>query len=176
MLSSAMARRLDHAEGTSKPLRTAPSHSRVALRSAATGQSTSRRPLRGSSPLLNTKRCMTSASGICDKSATGRCTSFPNGRNFVPLASAIKEHTLTHLDEYLDEFESQREIERNPRALGTRRSGAQQDRARYPARPRCEVADQKQVDADRRVRLPTLHGFRRHRGDRNRSRRAHSAA
>ena len=31
---------------------------------------------------------------------------FPNGRSCASLASAIKEHTLTHLDEYLEQFEA----------------------------------------------------------------------
>lgn len=45
-------RRLDHAEGLSKPLRPPPpSRSRVALGSTATGRSTRQRPRRVSSPL-----------------------------------------------------------------------------------------------------------------------------
>ena len=49
---------------------------------------------------------MTSGSGICGRSATARCTCIPEWEELRSLASAIKEHTLTHLDEYLDQFEA----------------------------------------------------------------------
>jgi len=111
---------------------------------------------------------MTSGSGTCGRSVTVRCTAFPNGRSFRSLASAIKEHTLTHLDEYLDQFEA---IARSNgiHVHWRRRCRAQPDCARYSARPRREIADQEQVDAHRGVRLPALHGFGGHRGDRDRS-------
>jgi len=45
-------------------------------------------------------------SGICDKSATERWHGISEWEELRSLASAIKEHTLTHLDEYLDQFEA----------------------------------------------------------------------
>ena len=154
----------------------APSRSRAAPRSTATGRSTRRRPRRASSPRPSTRRCTTSGCGICARSATARCTAFPNGRSLRALASAIKEHTLTHLDEYLEQFEA------NARSNGIHvhwaRDAAEHNQIVHGIlqRSRRQVADQEQVDADRGVRLPALHGLGRHRGDRNRSRRAHPAA
>ena len=100
----------------------------------------------------------------------------PEWEELRSLASAIKEHTLTHLDEYLEQFEANARSNGDPRALGARRRRAQPDRPRHPARPRRYVADQEQVDAHRGVRLSALHGLGRDRGDRDRSRRAHPAA
>src|SRR6516162_6754013 len=48
------------------------------------------------------------------------------------LASAIKEHTLTHLDQYLEQFEANARSKWHPCALGARRRGAQSNRPRYP--------------------------------------------
>jgi len=48
------------------------------------------------------------------------------------LASAIKEHTLTHLDQYLEQFEANARSKWHPCALGARRRGAQSNRLRYP--------------------------------------------
>ena len=47
----------------------------------------------------------TSACGTCARSATPKARRCPNGRRLRTLASAIKEHTLTHLGDYLEEFE-----------------------------------------------------------------------
>ena len=46
---------------------------------------------------------MTSASGICAKSATRR-HSIPEWETLRDLASGIKEHTLSHLSDYLEQF------------------------------------------------------------------------
>ena len=53
---------------------------------------------------------------------------FPNGRSCASLASAIKEHTLTHLADYLEEFERNATANGVARALGKRRRRAQPDR------------------------------------------------
>ena len=80
----------------------------------------------------------------------------PEWEELRSLASAIKEHTLTHLDEYLDQFEA------NARSNGIHvhwaRDAAEHNRIVHGIlqRPRREVADQKQVDAHRGVRLPAL--------------------
>ena len=58
-----------------------PNHSRAAPRSMATGRSIRRRRRPGSSPRPNTKKCMTSGSGICGRSATARCMAFPSGKS-----------------------------------------------------------------------------------------------
>ena len=47
----------------------------------------------------------TSGCGICARSATARASSMPEWEELRTLASAIKEHTLTHLADYLEEFE-----------------------------------------------------------------------
>ena len=57
----------------------------------------------------------------------------PEWEELRSLASAIKEHTLTHLGDYLEEFEQQRDRQRHGRALGARRRRAQPDRLRHPA-------------------------------------------
>ena len=57
----------------------------------------------------------------------------PEWEELRALASAIKEHTLTHLDDYLEQFEANARCERRPCALGARRRRAQPDRPRHPA-------------------------------------------
>ena len=60
-----------------------PRSSRVAPRFTAIGLSTRPRPPRASSPPPSTRKCTTSGSGISGRSATAKCTAFPNGRNFA---------------------------------------------------------------------------------------------
>ena len=55
------------------------------------------------------------------------------GGRCATLASAIKEHTLTHLADYLEEFERNATANGIQRALGARRRRAQPDRLRHPA-------------------------------------------
>jgi len=61
---------------------------------------------------------MTSGSGICDKKRDREMHGIPEWEELRSLASAIKEHALTHLDEYLDQFEGQCEIERKSMCIG----------------------------------------------------------
>ncbi len=95
--------------------------------------STTPRPRRSSSPRPSTSTSTTAGCGTCARSATARARRFPSGRSCAALASAIKEHTLTHLADYLEEFE------RNAIANGAhvhwaaRRRRAQRDRARHHA-------------------------------------------
>ena len=56
----------------------------------------------------------------------------PEWEELRSLASAIKEHTLTHLADYLEEFERNATAQRRARALGAGRRRAQPDRARHP--------------------------------------------
>ena len=79
----------------------------------------------------------------------------PEWEEMRSLASAIKEHTLSHLDTYLEIFET------NAKANGVvvhwarRRSRAQSLSSRdLLQRPRRQDADQEQVDADGGMRLP----------------------
>ncbi len=76
----------------------------------------------------------------------------PEWQALRTLASGIKEHTLTHLADYLEEFERNATSERRQRALGEGRRRAQRDRPRDPALARRAHAGQGEVDADRRVR------------------------
>ena len=93
------------------------------------------------------------------------------------LASADQGAHATHLADYLEEFETQRDRERRARPLGARRGRAQPDRLRHP---RARMARKTLVksksmlteECDMRPFLETA----RHRGDRDRSRRAHPAA
>src|SRR6202047_4858156 len=72
----------DHAQAGAEYIVSADSSCRVVPRSTATGRSTRQRPPRASSPLPSTRKCMTSGSGTCGRSATVRCAAFPNGRSF----------------------------------------------------------------------------------------------
>ena len=100
----------------------------------------------------------------------------PEWEQLRSLASAIKEHTLTHLGDYLERVRAQRDRQRHGRALGPRRRRAQPDRLRDPRVARRHDARQEQVDADRRVRDAAVSREPRHRDRRDRSRRAHPAA
>ena len=72
---------------------------------------------------------------------------------------------------------AQRHRQRRARALGARRRRAQPDRATTSCATRgAKTAGQDQVDAHRRVRDAPLPRAARHRGDRDRPRRAHPAA
>ena len=119
---------------------------------------------------------MTSGSGTCGRSATARCTAFPNGRSFARSPRRSRSTRSPISTSISTSSRRMRRSNGDPRALGARRRRAQPDRPRHPARPRRHVAHQEQVDAHRGVRLPALHGLGRHRGDRDRSRRAHPAA
>jgi len=104
---------------------------------------------------------MTSGSGICDRSATREMHGIPEWEELRSLASAIKEHTLTHLGEYLDQFEA------NARSNGIHvhwaRDAAEHNQIVHRILRDHDATSliKKQVDADRGMRLPALHGFRR---------------
>jgi L-lactate dehydrogenase complex protein LldF len=99
-------RRLDHAEGTSKVLRSAPEPQ---PRGAA---------VRGSRPISHQEAAArfiaaTEHEKMHDERLWDLRQKRDREMHVIPeweelrsLASAIKEHTLTHLDEYLDQFES----------------------------------------------------------------------
>src|ERR1700754_2437750 len=105
-------RRLDHAEGTSKPLRPAPEPRRRGAK------------VRGNRPIDQAEAAARFiAATEHEKMHDERLWDLRQKRDremhgiaeweeLRGLASAIKEHTLTHLDEYLEEFE------RNARANG----------------------------------------------------------
>ena len=100
-----------------------------------------------------------------------------NGRSCATLASAIKEHTLTHLADYLEEFERNAIAQRRARALGARRRRAQPDRPRHPRAhaARRTLVKSKSMLTDECEMRPFLEN----RGievDRDRPRRAHPAA
>ena len=67
------------------------------------------RPRRGvarsSSRRRTTSNSTTSACGTCARSATAKARQLAEWEELRSLASAIKEHTLTHLADYLEEFE-----------------------------------------------------------------------
>ena len=89
---------------------------------------------------------------------------------------AIKEHTLTHLADYLEEFERNATKQRRARPLGARRRRAQPDRLRHPERARRVHADQEQVDAADECGMTPVPREARDRGHRVGPRRAHPAA
>src|ERR1700691_178122 len=85
-------------------------------------------------------------------------TAIPEWEELRELASKIKEYTLTHLDQYLEQFE-----------LNATKRGAQVHWARDAAehneivhsillRPWRPAADQEQIDASGRVRYDALPG------------------
>ena len=101
----------------------------------------------------------------------------PEWEELRSLASAIKEHTLTHLDEYLDAVRGQCAIERHSRALGARRRRAQ------PASCTASCSDHGAKSLIKSKSMLTEEcGFRHYMAsvgievDRDRSRRAHPAA
>src|SRR5262249_42023929 len=132
-----------------------PSRSPAALKSMAIGRSIRPKRPPASLPRPSRRRCMTSGSGICAKSAIRAMHGIGEWEELRALASAIKEHTLPRLDEYLGQFEA------NAHANGVhvhwvRGRRAQPHPARHPPRPRRQVADSKQVDADQGMRVPAL--------------------
>ena len=129
-------RRLDHAEGASKPLRAPPRSSRGAPKSTATGRSIRPRPPRRFIAAPEHEKMHDERLWDLRQKRDREMHGIPEWEELRSLASAIKEHTLTHLDDYLEQFEANAAIERHPRALGARRGRAQSDRARHSARPR----------------------------------------
>ena len=108
---------------------------RGARHEGSRGRSRRRRP-RSSSRPRTTSTSTTSGCGTCARSATARASTLPEWEELRSLASAIKEHTLTHLGDYLEEFERNATANGARRALGARRRRAQPDRARHPERTR----------------------------------------
>ena len=70
------------------------------------GRSTRQRRPSDSSPRRGMKSCMTSGCGTLRQKRDGEMHGIPEWEELRALASAIKEHTLTHLDEYLEQFEA----------------------------------------------------------------------
>ena len=155
-------RRLDHAEGSSKPLRPPPEKQPRGAK------------IHGNRPIDQAEAAARFiAAPEHEKMHDERLWDLRQKRDremhgiaeweeLRSLALAIKEHTLAHLDQYLEQFESAEE--RCPRALGSRRRRAQRDRPRHPERPWREVPDQEQVNADGGMRLSALHDVSRRRG------------
>lgn len=124
-------RRLDHAEAASKPLRSRPEKQPRGAK------------IRGNRPIDQAEAAARFlAAPEHEKMHDERLWDLRQKRDremhgmaewedLRSLASAIKEHTLSHLDEYLDQFEANAR-ERQPRALGARRRRAQPYRPRPP--------------------------------------------
>ncbi len=152
-------RRLDHAEGASKPLRSRPEPQPRGAK------------VHGNRPIDQAEAAARFIAGPeHEKMHDERLWDLRQKRDremhgiaeweeLRSLASAIKEHTLTHLDEYLEQFEA------NARSNGIHvhwaRDAAEhnRDRPRHPEGSRRQVSDQKQVDAHRGVRFSPLHGL-----------------
>ena len=100
----------------------------------------------------------------------------PEWEELRSLASAIKEHTLTHLGDYLEEFE--RNATANGMVVHWARDAAEHNQIVHDILEshRGDDAGQEQVDADRRVRDAAVPREPRHRDRRDRSRRADPAA
>ena len=168
-------RRLDHAEGASKPMRSRPE---AQPRGATINRN---RPIDQAEAAARFiaapehERMHDERLWDLRQKRDREMRHIPEWEELRSLASAIKEHTLTHLDDYLDQFEPGTG-ERRSRALGARCGRTQPDCSWHSQRPRGEIADQEQIDADRGMRLPSIHGLRRNRGGRDRPRRAHPAA
>ena len=118
----------------------------------------------------------TRRSGSCATKRDRAAAAVPDWEALRARASAIKEHALTHLDEYLEQFEANALRERDAGALGARRGRAQPDRARDSRAARRATAREEQVDAHRGVRAQPVPRGARHRGGRHRPRRADRAA
>src|SRR5262249_34314748 len=104
----------------------------------AIGRLTRRKRQPASSPPPSTRRCMTSGSGICGRSAIARCTAFPNGRSFArsllpsrstrsPILTSISsssrpmhDHTGVHIHWARDAAEHNRTVHGTPNAHGAK--------------------------------------------------------
>ena len=100
----------------------------------------------------------------------------PEWEELRALASAIKEHTLSHLADYLEEFE--RNAKRNGAEVHWAKDAAEHNQIVLDIMRANERkhAGQGQVDADRRMRDAAFSREPRHRSDGNRPRRTHPAA
>src|ERR1700704_653623 len=100
------ARRLDHAEGTSKPLRPAPEPqprgAKVHGNRPIDQQEAAARFIAATEHEKMHDERLWDLRQKRDREMHG----IPEWEELRSLASAIKEHTLTHLDEYLDQFEA----------------------------------------------------------------------
>src|SRR6202163_4868964 len=99
-------RRLDHAEGTSKPLRPAPEPqprgAKVRGNRPIDQQEAAARFIAATEHEKMHDERLWDLRQKRDREMHG----IPEWEELRSLASAIKEHTLTHLDEYLDQFEA----------------------------------------------------------------------
>jgi L-lactate dehydrogenase complex protein LldE len=93
----------------------------------------------------------------------------PEWETLRTQASAIKEHTLTHLGDYLEEFE--KNATANGMVVHWARDAAEHNQIVHgnPRAARRDDAGQEQIDADRRVRDAALPRQPRHRGRRDRT-------
>ena len=169
-------RRLDHAEGASKPLRSRPEpqpRGAKSPRQPADRSGGSRRALHRRARAREDARRAAVGSPAEARPRDARHSRMGG----AALARLGDQGAHAHASRRISRaVRGERARERHPRALGARRRRAQPHRPRHSRRSRRQVADQEQVDADRGVRLPALHGVGRDRGDRDRSRRAHPAA
>ena len=169
-------RRLDHAEGSSKPLRAAPEPQPRGAK------------IHGNRPVDQAEAAARFiAAPEHEKMHDERLWDLRQKRDremhgvaeweeLRSLASAIKEHTLTHLDEHLEEFEAN--ARRNGVHVHWARDAAEHNRLVQSILEDhgAKILDKEQVDADRGVWLQTVHVFGWRRSDRDRSWRAHPAA
>ena len=100
----------------------------------------------------------------------------PEWEELRSLASAIKEHTLTHLDDYLEQFEAsaKRTVPSSTgRAMPRSTTGSSTTSWRASGARTLVKSKSMLTEECEHAALP---GAARHRGDRDRSRRAHPAA